>query len=911
MLGQGVQLGSAYGKIVIDGAGALGTIKQVQGDLKGLQGGFAGLQSAVTVAGGVMAGAVGLAGGAVAGIGVAGIKAFGDFESQMNEVFTLLPGISQEAMGQMSDQVLQFSQDMGVLPEEVVPALYQALSAGVPADNVFEFLETSQKAALGGVTELETSVDGISSVVNAYGSDLVNAAQASDVMFTAVRLGKTNFEELSNSLYNVLPTAASLGVGFEDVSASLAVLTAQGVPTSVATTQIRQALNEAADSGSDLGMAITELTGQSFTDLIAGGANSTEIFEQLRQSMPESDFRELFSSVEAMNGVLGLTGPNADAVQSALTEMGAATGATDQAFETMDQGINRTMDRLWAFKDTALIEVGNALSPLIDRVIDFAEGALPKVQEILETAVIPAIELVADRIAAFFNNLEEGMSPLDSFIEAIWDIAPQWLLDALVGLRDDVLPGLMSFFSENIQPILDYVGQFVSWKDVLMAVGVVVTSIVIPALYSIVSAAAPVIAVGAALVAGISLARNAWENDWLGIRTTISQAWEETIKPTLFTLWEWLNTNIPIAIEWLRGKFEEYWPMISGAISTAWDTISGIFDSLMTWLNAEGPSAIEPFVTFFREQFQTVVDWVDENWPLIQETIATVMEAIRAVVEPIITWLVEFWQQHGDIIMENAALMWDSIKAIISNAINNVLDILKIVMQVITGDWEGAWETIKGMVDRNWETIKQVFGNAIQIIKNNITVWLTEAQELFGSIWQSIADGVGEKIEAVKTSITDKIEEIKTFLSELPGKFLNYGRDALQGFIDGAAQMGQALIDSVLGPINDAIQGARGLLQERSPSKVFADIGKNVSLGLAEGVKGAASVPQAEVAAMIGQTIPTNAQLPAAGSGQGGRTLQVNGPLVSITVPEGSGAEDVAARSRSSVLATLRACGYA
>jgi hypothetical protein len=116
-----------------------------------------------------------------------GVLDFGGFEKGMNEVFTLLPGISGSAMDAMSDDVKSFATEFKVLPTDVVPALYQSLSAGVPSDNVFAFIETAQKLAKGGVTDLTTSVDGLSSVVNAYGSDVLSAEDASDKMFTTVK----------------------------------------------------------------------------------------------------------------------------------------------------------------------------------------------------------------------------------------------------------------------------------------------------------------------------------------------------------------------------------------------------------------------------------------------------------------------------------------------------------------------------------------------------------------------------------------------------------------------------------------------------------------------------------------------------------------------------------------------------
>ena len=94
------------------------------------------------------------AAGAVAGIAaIAGGVALAtnsavEFESQMSEVFTLLPGITKDAMSEMSADVLEFSTKVGIASDEVVPALYQSISAGVPAENVFDFMEVASQAAM-------------------------------------------------------------------------------------------------------------------------------------------------------------------------------------------------------------------------------------------------------------------------------------------------------------------------------------------------------------------------------------------------------------------------------------------------------------------------------------------------------------------------------------------------------------------------------------------------------------------------------------------------------------------------------------------------------------------------------------------------------------------------------------------
>ena len=52
-------------------------------------------------------------------------------------------------MEEMTGQVRDFAKEFGVLPDQVVPALYQSISAGVDDDNVFTFLEQAVKTSIG------------------------------------------------------------------------------------------------------------------------------------------------------------------------------------------------------------------------------------------------------------------------------------------------------------------------------------------------------------------------------------------------------------------------------------------------------------------------------------------------------------------------------------------------------------------------------------------------------------------------------------------------------------------------------------------------------------------------------------------------------------------------------------------
>lgn len=328
---------------------------------------------------GTVAAGVGLAAGAaLIGVGVAAVKTFASFEKGMAEVFTLMPTASQATFDAMTQDVKNFSMEFGVLPDTVIPGLYQALSSGVPADNVFSFLETAQKAATAGVTDLTTTVNGITSVINAYGSEVITAAQASDQMFAAVVFGKTTFEELSSSLYNVNPIAASLGVSFGDVTSALAAMTAQGVPTAQATTQLRQMMVELGDGTTTVAKQFQALAGVGFKEFIANGGNVQQALQLLESAANSSGkgINELFGSVEAGGAALALTGKGTQLFSNALLATANSAGATDRAFNTMNQTLSASFGKIQAAGAVFLTTIGEKLAPAIALVANALVGLM-------------------------------------------------------------------------------------------------------------------------------------------------------------------------------------------------------------------------------------------------------------------------------------------------------------------------------------------------------------------------------------------------------------------------------------------------------------------------------------------------------------------------------------------------------
>ncbi len=392
----------------------------------------------------------------VAGVGFTMLKAIrglAAFEDKMSEVFTLLPGISQDAMNALTAQVKQFAIDFGVLPEQVVPALYQAISAGVPKENVFDFLVIAQKAAKGGATDLATAIDGITSVVNVYGAEVLSAAQASDLMLTAVRFGKTTMAELSQSLFQTTRAAQSVGIAFGDVTAALATMTIGGTPTRVATVQLRQALVELSRQGTQASKEFEKIAGKSFRQFIASGGNVQKALALMEQRAKATGVgvNDLFSSVEAGSAALSLTGTGAQSFIDNLNSMETATGATDAAFLKMTGTLKAKMNKALAAIKVAMLEVGEALKPVVTLVLRAAR--------MIAINLAQAIKKLTDRTVAWFEKQEQLQTTLAAVgarLKRIWLL----LSDAVVGFATNLGKAFGKDIAGAFAFVLDKVTQF-------------------------------------------------------------------------------------------------------------------------------------------------------------------------------------------------------------------------------------------------------------------------------------------------------------------------------------------------------------------------------------------------------------------------------------------------------------------
>lgn len=318
----------------------------------------------------------------VAGFGVGLVKS-DELAKGIAEVVTLTGEVGPAAdktFAQFKGGVRDLSGELGIAQGVLTKGLYQALSSGVPRENVFSFLETAGKAAIGGVTDTGTAVDGLTTVINAFGLDASDAGAVADSLFTTVKGGKTTFAELSASLFNVAPLASAAGVSFQEVNGALAALTVQGVPTAQATTGIRAALQGLLKPSDELDKIYKKAGFKDAADALEqdlGGALNI-VADATGGNIGE--LTKLVGSVEGVQAILGLTGDNAARFSGEMDKQAKSVGALDDAFGEVDK--HRSLDRLKVTGENLAIAIGDNLLPSLTKLADKIAPVLAKFSDL-------------------------------------------------------------------------------------------------------------------------------------------------------------------------------------------------------------------------------------------------------------------------------------------------------------------------------------------------------------------------------------------------------------------------------------------------------------------------------------------------------------------------------------------------
>ena len=325
-----------------------------------------------------------------------------EFKTAMAKVGTIADE-TQEPLGDMRNEILALSGETGKSVEELAEAAYQAISASVATESAVNFASKANKLAVGGFSDTTTAVDILTTAINAYGMSADDAAKISDVLITTQNLGKTSVAQLGASMGMVIPLAAAYNMDLEDLSASYALLTANGTQTAQATTYVKAALNELGSTSSVVGSTLKKKTGKTFAELMAEGNSLGDVLQVLADSVDgdTTAFNNMWSSSEAGVGMLSILNSGTSKYNSLVQAMEGSTGAAAAAFEKMSETGESAQQRFQNATKILKIAIGDELAPVLMELQQSGADAMEWATEFVKEhpEVVAAVTALAAALA--------------------------------------------------------------------------------------------------------------------------------------------------------------------------------------------------------------------------------------------------------------------------------------------------------------------------------------------------------------------------------------------------------------------------------------------------------------------------------------------------------------------------------
>jgi TP901 family phage tail tape measure protein len=337
-----------------------------------------------------------------AGIMVAGLGGLAVFDKAIEENGKLGRAITEVAteidaatfsQTEMKKITRDLAVEFGRMPVEEAQALYDAVGFGAnDAAKATDVMTAANRLAVAGVTDVKTAVSAVAGTAKAYGLSFAEATPISDAFFKAMTLGKTKVADLANAMPRATGIAASLGVEYDTLLASVSTLTGRNVEASEAVSGLKAAFSavlkvtpEAEGEARRLGIqfsatALKTMGLQKFLGQLVGNTK-----------MADDSMTKLFGPVEGANAILQLTAGGMQDFNGIMEAMKDKTGATAAGFKVFAESSAFQSDRLAALKSVALGLVGEALSPMataIKRLLNSILEAFTKIPKPIRDFVV-------------------------------------------------------------------------------------------------------------------------------------------------------------------------------------------------------------------------------------------------------------------------------------------------------------------------------------------------------------------------------------------------------------------------------------------------------------------------------------------------------------------------------------------
>lgn len=302
----------------------------------------------------------------------------------------------------------------------------------------------------------------------------------------------------------------------------------------------------------------------------------------------------------------------------------------------------------------------------------------------------------------------------------------------------------------------------------------------------------------------------------------------------------WFEAKAVPAVEGLVDAFRMLTEgNLTGAIGRIWETLTG-----------QDQTQVVQFVANVQEGVNRLVSWVRENGPKIGEGIIQGIEKAKERVKPVWDGIIEDMTpfiagatERGRKIVEETGAWLDEIAPLWNQALLRVLAINMQIMNAILRAWEWLWPRLKSLLLIGWQGIWDALDASLAWARGMIEAFLLLIVGDWEGAWQTFLETQKEHVKKVLGGVIGMNAKIAALMSAEVQKWETFGRDLMNGLIEGIKKRVEAAVKAVVEAARKIYAAGMAAIGAHSPSRLFAEMGASMMQGMAKGISASTQLP--------------------------------------------------------------------
>lgn len=744
-------------------------------------------------------------------------------------------GITKDAMSTVNGESVNTMDTLSALAKKM---------GSETAFSASECAEALNYLALAGY-DTQQMCDTLPTVLNLAAAGGIDLAAASDMVTDAMSALGMGVDEAGTMVDQMAKTASTTNTSVAQLGEGILTIGATAKTVKGGTAELNTALGilanngiKGAEGGTHLRNVILSL--QNPTDKAAA------CMEQLGLDVYDSE-----GNMRSLNDILGDLNTSMDGMTAA-----EKSNIIGQIFNKTDlSSVNALLANTgstWDDLQQSIIDSGGAAQQMADTQLDNLQGQITILKSALEGLAIsfgelllPAIKMIVGWVQKFvdwLNGMDEGTK------KVITTVA---LLAAALG------------------PVLIVVGKVVSAVGTIMTIvpkvaGVINTVKTAFAALNTTMLANPIFLIIAAITALVAAFIYLWNTNedfrqfWINL-------WEN-VKEVAIVVWEAIKNFFTAAWEAISSTAQAVWNGIKDFFSGLWEGIKTIFSTVV--------EVIKTIITTYFNIYKTIITTVLNA---IKTVFTTVWNGIKTVVTTVVTAIQTF-----------ITTAWNAIKNTVTTVLNAIKTVITTVWNAIKSAVTTVVNAIKNVISTVWNGIKNTVSTVVNGIKNTVST-------VFNNIKSSISGTMGNIVSVIKSGFNNAI----SFITSLPSKALQWGKDMIMGIVNG--------IKSCIGAVGDAVSSVANKIKsflhfsvpDEGPLTDYESWMPDFMKGLAKGIEDSKRMVAKAVDGVAADMVlnPSAAVQEISVSGNGGdgpsQGGSINGPLIEVKEMNVRSEEDI------------------